>query len=249
MLQYYRGDKMIEKEKFLNLFVELEKALKDELNDTSLTFSQSLLAMKNKKGNNIIKQYRDEIDVIRSMRNIFAHERGGKTFELLLPTPRAITMLEHIVHSLKHPMTIAQFANLQNKTTYWYTDNHSLKDVLNTIQRKGIDKFPIFSNKQLVNVLTRTGIVNWLASVRDQMINFEHIKIKDVLPFEYKEPYQMMSSTTKLFRVLDAFEQVNSPKLILVSKREDGQISEPNDVSTVITAADLPKIMLVLSEK
>lgn len=240
---------MTEKEKFLNLFVELEKALKDELNDDTLTFSQSLVAMKNKEGNNIIKQYRDEIDVIRSMRNIFAHERGGKTYELILPTPRAITILEHIVHSLKAPMTIAQFVDLQNKTTYWYTDRHSLKDVLNTIQTKGIDKFPIFSNNQLVNVLTRTGIVNWLANVSEQRISFENVKIKDVLAFEYKQPYQIMSSSTKLFHVLDKFEQINSPKLILVSRRLDGQIIEPNDVATVITAADLPKIMLVLSEK
>lgn len=240
---------MTEKEKFLNLFVELEKALKDELNDDTLTFSQSLVAMKNKEGNNIIKQYRDEIDVIRSMRNIFAHERGGKTFELVLPTPRAITILEHIVHSLKYPMTIAQFVNLQNKTTYWYTDTHSLVDVLNTIQTKEIDKFPIFSNKQLVNVLTRTGIVNWLASVREQKVNFEDVQIKEMLPFEYKLPYQIVSGATRLFHVLDKFEQVNSPKLILVSRRLDGQIIEPNDVSSVITAADLPKMMLALSEK
>lgn len=240
---------MTEKEKFLNLFVELEKALKDELNDQTLTFSQSLWAMKNKEGNNIIKQYKDEIDIIRSMRNIFAHERGGKPFELVLPTPRAIAILEHIVHSLKSPMTIAQFVDLQSKATYWYTDTHTLKDVLNTIETKGIDKFPIFNNNQLVNVLTRTGIVNWLASVRQQTFSLKEVLIKDVLAFEYKVPYEVVTSSTRLFHMLDKFEQANPPKLILVSKRLDGQITEPRDVATVITAADLPKMMLALSGK
>lgn len=240
---------MVEKEKFLNLFVELEKALKDELNDPTLTFSQSLMAMRNKEGNNIIKQYQDEIDIIRSMRNIFAHERGGKTFELVLPTPRAIAILEHIVHSLKSPMTIAEFVDSQRKTTYWYTDTNTLKDVLNMIEDKGIDKFPIFNNNQLVNVLTRTGIVNWLASMREQVITVDDVTVKDVLPFEYKVPYEIVPSSTRLFHVLDKFEQINPPKLILVSKRADGQLTEPRDVATVITAADLPKIMLALSEK
>lgn len=240
---------MIEKENFLNLFVELEKVLKDELNDSTLTFSQCLMAMKNKEGNNIIKQYQEELDIIRSMRNIFAHERGGKTFELVLPTPRAITILEHIVHSLKSPMSIAQFIELQNKTTYWYTDEQNLKDVLNTIETKGIDKFPIFRNNQLVNVLTRTGIVNWFASMREKVITLDKVTIKQVLVFEHKIPYEIVSSATRLFHILDKFEQVSPPKLILVSKRLDGYITSPKDVATVITAADLPKIMLALSEK
>ncbi|MCE2806112.1 MAG: CBS domain-containing protein [Gemmataceae bacterium] len=105
--------------------------------------------------------YRD-LRRFADLRNTLIHNRIDREHDFAIPTPRTVFRIESILNDLGEvklaiPLFQRQVETLQTTDT--------LEQVLNRINQTGISQFPAYAGDTFEGVLTRRGILKWLASV------------------------------------------------------------------------------------
>lgn len=126
--------------------------------------------------------------------------------------------------------------------------------MLNLIAKYNYSQFPVFENDQLVGMLTDNGITNYIAELNEVGgIFFDEKNVSDIIADtrryeENKESYLILYQEDELYRVLNAFSDVEDViKYILISKSGNRVLRSEDDLISIFTTADIPNIVHYLN--
>jgi CBS domain-containing protein len=147
--------------RFEAAFNSIEQLLRSRHNEDNRVSFVQLLEMEWPGRNAKNTVYRD-LRRFADLRNTLVHNRIDRDHDFAIPTPRTVLRIEAILNDLGEvklaiPLFQRQVETLQTIDT--------LEQVLNRINQTGITQFPVYADETFAGVLTRRGILKWLASV------------------------------------------------------------------------------------
>lgn len=227
-------------ERFLSEFNKLHDALKDKTKRDDDFFT----LLKHLERDRIVGRYKDELHIIRKLRNLLVHEKRTIDYDVAEPSEEVIEQLEFIRQQVIQPATAGQHFSRQ---VFSFNVEDSLERLLFFVGKKHLYQFPIFDERGLAGVISHNGITNWLAhNFQDNQIDISDVKIRDLVADEDSYyHYEIISPNTNLFDVEAMFSSNlfvgRSQYVILISDKQ--HIKEWDDLKGIITPWDLPQVM------
>ena len=230
-------------DRFISEFNKLHDALKDRAgkNDDFFTLLKVL------ERDVIVNRYKDELHLIRKLRNLLVHEKKTIQYDIAEPSEVVIDQMKFIRQQIIQPATAGDHFSRQ---VFSFNIDDSLERLLYFINDKRLYQFPIFDQEGLAGVLSHNGITNWLAhDFSKNTIDFSQITIKEIVADENSYyHYEVIPSNTSLFDVEAMFLSNlfvgRSQYVILISDEE--KIEKWEDLEGIITPWDLPELMALL---
>lgn len=228
---------------FISEFNKLHDALKDKTKEDDDFFS--LLKMLEKDP--IIKRYKDELHIIRKLRNLLIHEKKTIDYYIAMPSEQVVEQMKFIRQQVIQPVTAGEHFS---RKVFCFDVDDSMERLLYFVDRKHLYQFPIFDENGLAGIMSHNGITNWLAhNFSNHQIDLAPVKIRDIVADEDSYfHYEVITSNTSLFDVEAMFSSNlfvgRNQYVILISDEEN--IMEWKDLKGIITPWDLPEVMALL---
>lgn len=230
-------------ERFISEYNKLHEALKEKANKNRDFFS----LLKRLEKDVIIARYKDELHLIRKLRNLLVHEKTTIHYDIAIPSEEVISQMTYIRKQIIQPATAGDHFS---RKVFSFNIEDSLERLLYFINEKHLYQFPVFDEDGLAGVLSHNGITNWLAhDFSKNTIDFSRITIEDIVADEESYyHYEVISSNTSLFDVEAMFSSNlfvgRSQYVILISDKN--KIKKWEDLKGIITPWDLPELMALL---
>lgn len=230
-------------DRFISEYNKLHDALRNRANREDDFFS----LLKSLEKDAIVARYKDELHLIRKLRNLLVHEKKTIQYDIAEPSEVVINQMNFIRKQIIQPATAGDHFSRQ---VFSFNMDDSLERLLYFINQKHLYQFPIFDEEGLAGVLSHNGITNWLAhDFSKNSINFSQITIEDIVADEDSYyHYEVIPSKTSLFDVEAMFSSNlfvgRSQYVILISDKD--KIEEWEDLQGIITPWDLPELMGLL---
>ena len=230
-------------ERFISEYNKLHDALRNRANREDDFFS----LLKSLERDAIIARYKDELHLIRKLRNLLVHEKKNIQYDIAEPSEVVIDQMGFIRKQIIQPATAGDHFSRQ---VFSFNIDDSLERLLYFINRKHLYQFPIFSEDGLEGVLSHNGITNWLAHYFSKdSIDLNKVTIKEIVADEDSYyHYEVIPTKTSLFDVEAMFSSNlfvgRSQYVILISDKD--KIEKWEDLQGIITPWDLPELMGLL---
>lgn len=230
-------------DEFMSEFNKLHEVLKERAKKEDDFFS----LLKRLEKDPIVSRYKDELHIVRKLRNLLVHEKGTVAYDIATPSKFLVKQLTFIRQQIIQPATAGEHFC---REVFSFNIENSLERLLYFINEKHLYQFPIFDEKGLAGVISHNGITNWLAhDFKNEQIDFSQVKIKDIVADEDSYyHYEVIKSDTSLFDVEAMFSSNlfvgRSQYVILISDEEE--ITKWKDLKGIITPWDLPEVMALL---
>lgn len=230
-------------ERFISEFNQLHDALRKRAKHDDDFFS----LLKRLEDDVIVGRYKDELHLIRKLRNLLVHEKKTIQYDIAEPSEVVIQQMNFIRKQIIQPATAGDHFS---RRVFSFNIDDSLERLLYFINEKHLYQFPIFDHQGLAGVLSHNGITNWLAhDFSKNSINFKKITINEIVTDEDSYyHYEVIPSDKSLFDVEAMFSSNllvgRSQYVILISDQE--KIENWEDLQGIITPWDLPKLMDLL---
>lgn len=227
-------------EQFMTEFNLLHEAMKRYTRRDD-NFGSLMYQLRNKHP--VIKQYHDEIDLARQLRNLLVHEKK-EFYNIAEPTEMFVNQLKLIRRKFENPETVRLFS----KAVTTLNSNDSLKDALNKMRKHPVSQYPVFKENEFLGILTDNGVTKWLTSVSIRnSINLSDYSVKDILNRDDKDSsYIIVNHNFSLYEVEKKMTELVNEKgysklVILITSY--GKITHKEDIIGIITPVDMPKIL------
>jgi predicted transcriptional regulator len=225
------------KDKFIAMFNELYEHLK-EVNDWETSFYSLLHEGRN--NDYIIKKYREELDIVRQVRNSIAHNNEY----YILPSSSLYTLLEEILEKVIDSPKISDFID---DNLMVIKEDTSIIKTIQDMKKHDYDQIPVVDQKgKYIELLTTNTIIRWmgdLESTQSAKLIIEDVQIKEVLNYaEEDEVCEFISRDSKLDTLIDKHESIikagNKIDAFLIT--ENGSREEV--LQGIITDWEIPEI-------
>lgn len=230
-------------DEFISEFNKLHDVLKERAKREDDFFS----LLKRLEKDRVVSRYKDELHIIRKLRNLLVHEKRSVAYDIAIPSKVLVKQLKFIRQQLIQPATASEHFS---REVFSFNIDNSLERLLYFINEKHLYQFPIFDEEGLAGVISHNGITNWLAQeFSKNSIDFNQVKISDIVADEDSYyHYEVIKSNTSLFDVEAMFSSNlfvgRSQYVILISDEE--KITKWKDLKGIITPWDLPEVMALL---
>lgn len=230
-------------ERFISEYNKLHDALRNRANREDDFFS----LLKSLERDSIIARYKDELHLIRKLRNLLVHEKKTIQYDIAEPSEVVIDQMGFIRKQIIQPATAGDHFSRQ---VFSFNIDDSLERLLYFINQKHLYQFPIFDEDGLEGVLSHNGITNWLARYFSKdSIDLNKVTIKEIVADEDSYyHYEVIPTNTSLFDVEAMFSSNlfvgRSQYVILISDKD--KIKKWEDLQGIITPWDLPELMGLL---
>jgi predicted transcriptional regulator len=231
-------------QRYLDVFIEIEKALEVMVNSKSHRPFYQLVDLAAKE-NPFVKDIAVELKEYADLRNALVHERIDNEI-IAEPHLKVVQRLEAINSLLRRPPKVED-AFLGLVVTCQSTD--LLGTVIHKMYQHSFSKIPVYDGGRFMGLLTAEGITHWLAV---QMANGSvpvNERVKEVIRYvKQNKNYAFVARGCSVFEVLEMFERYSHKGLRLqaVLITEDGR--EDRKPLGIITAFDLPKIYTLIEQ-
>jgi predicted transcriptional regulator len=219
------------------MFNELYDHLK-EVNDWETSFYSLLHEGRN--NDYIIKKYRDELDIVREVRNSIAHNNEY----YFLPSSSLYNLLEEILDKVIDSPKISDF--IDDNLMVIKKDTSIIKTIKD-MKKHDYDQIPVVDqNGKYIELLTTNTIIRWMGDLKSDQggkLIVEDAQIKEVLKYaEADEVCEFISKDSKLDILIDKHESIikagNKIDAFLIT--ENGHQDEV--LQGIITDWEIPEI-------
>lgn len=205
-----------EVDKFLNSFKKLENVIRmecqkkriDERNEIGIGKLIDELSEKN----NIVKRYKNDLDVIRDIRNILIHKSGKKYKNVITPSPEITNNLEKIVEEIANPPKIYN-SPICIKRDKIYCRNlcDNIYETIKEMTKKSYTHIPILEDEKLIGIFSENTILDIVNSdgkvIIDERMNFEEIKEFIKIENHSMERFEFISKDKNIYQVEEMFKK------------------------------------------
>lgn len=153
-----------ETDRLMQLFKEFEKVIRQKCRELKIvTNNASIESLINKlsEKNNYFRRNKDEIDIIRKVRNINSHN-GGETYKYVVcPSPEINDRLEKIINDIKNPPMIYDSPIcIKRKDMCCKTINDSIYETIKIMSKKRYTHIPILENEKIIGVFSENTLLD-----------------------------------------------------------------------------------------
>ncbi|OEF99261.1 hypothetical protein BHF71_09280 [Vulcanibacillus modesticaldus] len=229
-------------DRFLIAFNAIEKYLKEYApNEHYLPFSKLLHYAK--KSNPVVRTFYEDLKEFSELRNAIVHDTFDSSFAIAEPHDKIVEKIEQIEREISQPVKVIPL--FQKKVTFFQADDTFI-DILRVINKHSYSKFPIYKNGKLIGLLTKKGIVNWMAKNVDLIdtIVFSKITLEELLFHEKKQKnFLFIHKEMNVYDIKEIYKnnlEKDSTRLSALLITENGKPEE--SLLGIITPTDLIKI-------
>jgi len=192
-------------DRFLVAFNSIEKALRQDIKDEHYIPFSRLITLA-KKTNAIVRMFYDDLREYSDLRNAIVHDTIDLNYAIAEPHDSIVDNIEKIALEITKPKKVIPLFEKKVKT---FQSNNSLADILRAINKFSYSKFPIYEGDKFIGLLTKKGIVNWLAiHVDDPDLSFTNTILKDVIWHEKKKKnYRFIHKDMTIYDVKEIFKK------------------------------------------
>ncbi|UMQ43223.1 CBS domain-containing protein [Chryseobacterium sp. Y16C] len=200
---------MTNAEKFLDIYNQLDKFLKNGNNQNHETFASKIKSSKN----SIIKSYRDKLIDYGELRNAITHtpKLGGNY--IAEPLGEVVNEFAMILQKLLNPQKVIPLFSFE---VIGANENERLDKILNLMREKSFSQFPVFDEGGMVAELINTNTISrWLGkNINQNEIMVENPIIKElIVDIEFKKNFKFISRDCDIYTAYDLFiDQINIHK-------------------------------------
>lgn len=209
-------------ERFLMLYQDLEKWIKLQ---EGISQDSSILPIVRSK----YKEYVDEIEAFRNIRNLLAHDRYSEGNERIEVSKHTIVEIETILNKIKNPKTVFDICVPFENVLYASLDD-VIESLVDKMTQNSIEVIPILHNKRVIGVFSENTLIRLLATYGKQVLKFSLVKVKDEVTIEAdaSQYYAFVSRNELAKSVRHTFRNVyrDNKRLSLVFINENGKTDE-----------------------
>lgn len=230
-------------ERFFTEFNNLHEAMQDKSNSNDDFFT----LLKEMEDDPVINRYKDELHIIRKLRNLLVHEKKTIDYDVAKPSETTVAQLTFIREQLVQPVTAGEYFS---RKVFCFNSDDTLERLLYFVNRKSLYQFPIFDNHGLSGIISHSGITNWLAhNFENGHVDFTGVLIEDIIGDEDTFfQYEVVPLDTSLFTVEKMFTSNllvgRNQYILLLSDKES--ITDWEDLKGIITPWDLPQVLSLI---
>lgn len=229
--------------RFLSEFNHLHEVLQEKAGSEDDFYS----LMKEMENDPIISRFKDELHIIRKLRNLLVHEKKTIEYDIALPSEKTIEQLIFIRQQLIQPATAGKYFS---RNVFSFNIGDSLERLLYFINKNHLYQFPIFDGKGLAGVISHNGITNWLAhNYSEGKVDLTNVQIRDIVADEESYfHYEVIGTDTSLFDVEEMFSSnlLNGRSQYLVLLADKEKIEKWEDIQGIITPWDVPQVLSLI---
>lgn len=217
-------------EKFLDLFAEVERALKERLH-LPVNGRRGVGAMINDfVARNAYWTDANRLRLLADIRNVLTHQRGTALGYPVVVTSHAVEALRGIKEHLLKPEAVSH-RHLNPVLTV--SSDHSLAAVLAMAIDKGFSQFPVVADGRFGGLITENEIIRWLGrrvKANSVEVNLSSITVKTLL--KEKDPFLRGIAIFHFERLDSPVEEVMSrfslePALEVILLTQNGRKDTP----------------------
>ena len=230
-------------EQFITEFNQLHDVLQEKVGNTGDFYT----LLKELENDPVIRRYKDELHVIRKLRNILVHEKKTIDDDIAVPSEKVIQQLKFIRKQIIQPATAGQYFS---RRVFSFNADDSFKRLLYFVDKNHLYQFPIFDEEGLTGIISHNGITNWLAHNHSKgQVDLRDVLIEDIVKDEetYLD-YQVIATDTTLFDVEELFSKnlLEGRNQYVVLLSDKPKIKEWEDIEGIITPWDLPQLLSLI---
>ena len=203
-----------EADKLISLFKELEDVIKNECKKCAIDTNEksiSLLINELSKKNNIVRRNKDELDLIRNVRNLNVHQQIDKYKYVVYPSPEINNKLEMIINEIKNPpMIYYSEMCIKKSNMYCRKMNHSIYDTIQEMTKKLYTHIPIIENGKLIGVFSENTLLDIVKRdnviIIDEKTTFKDIEENLKIENHTMESFKFISKRKNIYDVEDMFK-------------------------------------------
>ena len=212
-----------EADKLIDLFKELEQLIKLECEKVGINTENediSTLIFRLSKKNNLIRNYKKDLDIIRDVRNINSHIKDDKYKYVVCPSPDINIRLENIINEIKKPPVIIN-SNIMIKWNDIYkreiTDN--VFETIKTMSEKVYTFVPILEKNKFIGVFSENTLLDVIKKdeciILDGKTDFSQFKENLEVDNHSMEKFEFISRNTNIYDVQALFNNYFSNGKVL----------------------------------
>ncbi len=228
-------------------FIAAFNSLHDVLQERAGTAEDFYTLMKEMEDDPMIRRYRDELHVIRKLRNILVHEKKTIEYDVAVPSEKVIEQIQFIREQMIQPATAGQHFS---RRVFCFNYDDSFKRLLYFVNKNHLYQFPIFDEDGLAGIISHNGITNWLAHNHSKgLVDLRDVRIADIIADEETYfDYEVIPTDTTLFDVEEMFSKnlLEGRNQYLVLLSDEVKIENWEDIKGIITPWDLPQLFSLI---
>lgn len=216
-------------EEFLDLYKQLEKALKTNYYAESGRYESVVARYENSRASGDMK---DELMAIREIRNVIQHNPKLNGRYIVEPSLDIINALKKVLDRVEHPKLAIDYG-VKEHQIFKASLESGLMRVIRVMQERGFSNVPIMEDNKLFGVLSAYTVFEFVAQ-QDTTILTETTKVKAIreyLPIgKHRNEYYLFMPQDATFTDADeAFEKRDSKsrRLVGIFITEHGFPDEP----------------------
>ena len=244
-------DKMVnfteEGDKLTNLFKELEEIIRNKCRIVGINTEMSsidILIKKLAEKNSVVKRYKDELDIIRTVRNINTHQRNEEYGYVVCPNPEMNIRLRNIIDEINNPPTIYNSNMCIKKSEIYYkTLQDNVGSTIKDMVEKVYTHIPIIEDNVLIGVFSESTLLD-IVNKNEGIIVDENTKFEEIEEFlkiknHTSEEFIFISKDKNIYDIEEIFKDYFSRKKRIgcVYITENGKQSE--SILGMLTAWDV----------
>ena len=200
-------------QEFLNLYKQMEALLDEKYGEATGRRGNAVIRFINEPAG---REYRDELDLCREVRNLLTHNPDMGGHPVVEPAPALLQTLREATARLEKPPTVTQYATPASKLMVTRSDMDTFS-VMKNMEERGFSHIPIMSNKQIRGVFSISTLFSYQLAYPNHKIDLQHLKIRDFEEFtsfqgHTCERFAFMNPVCTYWDAQKEFERGSNPK-------------------------------------
>ena len=183
--------------------------------------------------NSVVKRYKNELNLIRTVRNINTHQRNDKYGYVVCPNPEMNVRLRNIIDEINNPPTIYN-SNMciKRNSIYCKTLNDDISSTIKDMVEKVYTHIPIIENNVLIGVFSESTLLDIIKKdngiIVDENTQFKEIKEYLKIENHSAEDFIFISKNKNIYDIEEIFKKyfLRRKRIGCVYVTEHGKKSE-----------------------
>lgn len=210
---------IVQTERLLDLFKELEKVLKKEAELIGVNPKKSVfdLIKDLRKTNSVLVKYKNELEFVRDIRNVVTHEKVKNDKYVVYPSAEINKMFERIIEELKTPPLIIESKMcIKIQKICYKSMEDSVADTIKEMSEKLYTHIPILDNGALKGVFSENTLLDIVNTeggiIVDKNTKFKEIEEELKLVNHSMEDFKFISKNKTVYDVYELFKNYFSQR-------------------------------------
>lgn len=200
-------------QEFLDLYKQMEALLDEKYGEAAGRRGNAVTRFINEPAG---REYRDELDLCREVRNLLTHNPDMDGRPVIEPAPALLQTLRDAIARLDAPPTVMQYATPASKLMV--TDpNQKAYTIMEGMEKRGFSHIPIVVNRKFMGVFSVSTLFSYQLAYPQRKLNIKAALISDFSEFtaiddHTCERFLFMTPDHTYWDAQKAFERGNSVK-------------------------------------